>query len=171
MLKIEFALQYTYSCTSLIHIPILKPIGDENSNHCLWFLLCSKSSMLCSIPIVYTLLMHIPIIKTYGWWKLRAPSLVSAMLKIEHVMQYTYSYTLLMHIPTLKPIGDENSEHCLWFLPCSKSSMLCSLPIVILHLCIYPNSNLLAMKTHSTVSGFCCARNRVQRVFAVVVTN
>ena len=42
-------------------------------------------------------------------------------------MQYTYSYTLLIHIPILKPIGDENSEHCLWFLQCSKSSMLCNL--------------------------------------------
>ena len=42
-------------------------------------------------------------------------------------MQYTYSYTLLIHIPILKSIGDENSEHCLWFLLCSKSSMLCSI--------------------------------------------
>ena len=30
------------------------------------------------------------------------------------------------------------SEHYLWFLPCSKSSMLCSITIVILHLYIYP---------------------------------
>ena len=30
-LTIEYAMQYTYSSTSLIHIPILKPIGDENS--------------------------------------------------------------------------------------------------------------------------------------------
>ena len=91
-------MEYTYSCTLLIHIPILKPIGDE---------------------------------------ELRALSLVSAMLKIEYAMQYAYSYTLLMHIPILKPIGDENSERCLWFLLCSKSSMLCSIPIVILNLYIY----------------------------------
>ena len=41
-------------------------------------------------------------------------------------MQYSYSYILLIHIPISKPIGDENPEHCLWFLLCSKSSMLCS---------------------------------------------
>ena len=46
-------------------------------------------------------------------------------------MQYTYSYTLLIHTTIIKPIGDENSEHCLWFLVRSKSRMLCSMPIVI----------------------------------------
>ena len=66
--------------------------------------------------------------------KLRALSLVSAMLKIDYAMQYTYSYTLLIHIPILKPICDDNSEHCLWLLLCSKSSMLCSIPIAILYL-------------------------------------
>ena len=50
--KSSIPMQYTYSYPSLIHIPISKPIGDENSEHCLWFLLCSKSSMLCSVPIV-----------------------------------------------------------------------------------------------------------------------
>ena len=64
-------------------------------------------------------------------------------------MQYTYIHILLMHIPILKPIGEENSEHCLWFLPCSKSSMLCSIPIVILYLYIYPCENLVMMKTQS----------------------
>ena len=68
--------------------------------------------------------------------KLRALSLVSAILKIEYAMQYTYSYTSLIHIPISKPFGDENSEHCLWFLIRSKSSMLCSIPILILNLCI-----------------------------------
>ena len=76
-------------------------------------------------------------------------------------MQYTNSYTLLLHIPISKSIADENSEHCLWFLLCSKSSMLCSIPIVTLYLYIYPYQNLLLMKTQSTVSGFCYARNRV----------
>ena len=70
-------------------------------------------------------------------------------------MEDTYSYTLLMHIPILKPFGDENSEHCLWLLLCSKSSMLCSIPIVILFLYIYPYENLLVMKTQSTVSDSC----------------
>ena len=56
-------MQYTYSYTSLIQIPIIKPIGDENSEHGLWFLLCSKSSMLCSIPIVILLFIHTPILK------------------------------------------------------------------------------------------------------------
>ena len=65
-------------------------------------------------------------------------SIVSLTLKIESAMQYTYSCTLLIHTPILKPIGDENSEHGLWFLLCSKSSMLCSIPIVIIHLYIYP---------------------------------
>ena len=27
-------MQYTYGYVSLIHIPISKPIGDENSEHC-----------------------------------------------------------------------------------------------------------------------------------------
>ena len=39
--------------------------------------------------------------------------------------------------------------------------MLCSIPIVILYLYIYPFQNLLVMKTQSTVSGFCYAHNRV----------
>ena len=47
-------------------------------------------------------------------------------------MQYTYSHTLLILIPVLKPIGDENSEHGLLFLLCSKSSMLCSIHIFML---------------------------------------
>ena len=38
-------------------------------------------------------------------------------------MQYSYSYILLIHIPILRPIGNENSEPCLWFLLRSKSSM------------------------------------------------
>ena len=29
-------MQYTYSYTLLIHIPIFKRIGDEDSGHCLW---------------------------------------------------------------------------------------------------------------------------------------
>ena len=52
MLTIEFAMQYTYSYTLLMHLPILKLIGDEISELCIWFLLRSKLSMLCSIPIV-----------------------------------------------------------------------------------------------------------------------
>ena len=38
---------------------------------------------------------------------------------------------------------------------------LCSIPILILLLYIYPYQNLLVMKTQSTVSGFCYAQNRV----------
>ena len=86
-------------------------------------------------------------------------------------MQYTYSYTSLIHIPTLKPIGDENSGYCLWLLPCSKSSMLCSIPIVMLYLYIHPYQNLLMMKTQSTLSGFCYAQNRVCNAFSDVVPN
>ena len=185
MLISEYDMQYTYNCTLLIHILILKPIGDENSEHCLWFLLFSKSSMLCSIPIV-TLYLYMhknsnllvmkpqsPVsgfcyarnrecyavylwlyftytcthIKTYWRRKLRALSLVSTILKIEYAMQYSYSYTVLIHAQTFKPIGDETSEPCLWFLLRSKSSMLCSIPIVILYLYIYLYENLLVMKT------------------------
>ena len=51
--------------------------------------------------------------------------------------------------------ASQNSPHCLWFLLSSESSMLCSIPIVILYLCIYPYQNLLLMKTQSTFSGFC----------------
>ena len=91
-------MQYAYSYTLLIHVSILKPIGDETH---------STVSGFC-------------------------------YAQIEYAMQDAYSYTLLIHIPILKPIGDENSEPCLWFLPCSKSSMPCSIPIVILHLYIYP---------------------------------
>ena len=87
--------------------------------------------------------------------------MVSAMLKIKYAMQYTYSYTLLIHIPISKPIDDENSEPCLWFLLHSKSSMLCSIPIVILYSYIHPYQNLLMMKTQSPVYGFCYAHNRV----------
>ena len=87
--------------------------------------------------------------------------MVSTMLKIEYAMEYTYSFTLLIHIPILKPIGDENSEHCLWFLLCWEPSMLCSIPIVILYSYIYPYQNLLVRKTQTTVSGFCYAQNRV----------
>ena len=76
-------------------------------------------------------------------------------------MQYTYSSTSLIHIPILKPIGDGYTIPCLWFLLCSKSSMLCSIPTVILSLYIYPHYSLLVMKTQSTVSGFCYALNRV----------
>ena len=50
--------------------------------------------------------------------KLRAQALVSAILRSEYAMQYTYSYTSLIHITIFKPIGDGNSEHCLWFLLC-----------------------------------------------------
>ena len=44
-------------------------------------------------------------------------------------LYFAYTYT---------HIGDEKSERCLWFLLCSKSSMLCSIPIVLLSLYIYP---------------------------------
>ena len=42
-------MQYSYSYTSLIHLPILKPIHGECLEHCLWFLLRSKS---CSVGII-----------------------------------------------------------------------------------------------------------------------
>ena len=102
-------MQYTYSYTLLIHIPISKRIGGEKSEHCLWFLLCSKSSMLCSIPIVILYLYIYPY-QNVLVMKLRALSLVSTMLRIEYAMQYTYSYTLLIHIPILKRIGDETQS-------------------------------------------------------------
>ena len=44
-LKVEYAVQYSYSSTSLIHLPILKPVHGECLEHCLCFLLLSKSSM------------------------------------------------------------------------------------------------------------------------------
>ena len=37
-------MQYTDSYTLLMHIPIFKPIGDENSEHYILFLLCSLVS-------------------------------------------------------------------------------------------------------------------------------
>ena len=100
-------------------------------------LLRSKSSLLCSIPIVI-LYLYIYSYENLVVMKLRALSLVSATPKIEYSMQHTYSYRSLIHIPMLKLIGDENSEHCLWFLLCSKSSILCSITIVILYSYIYP---------------------------------
>ena len=83
------------------------------------------------------------LVKTTSLEKPRVLSLVSATLEIEYAMQYTYGYTSLIHIPILKPIGEENSEHCLWFLLLSKSSIICSIPIVLLYLYIYPYSDLL----------------------------
>ena len=129
MLKIEYAMQYTYSFTLCIHIPTLRPINVGSSGHCLWFL-------LCSIPIVILYLYIYPY-QNLLVMKLRALSLVSTMLKIEYAMQYTYSFTLRTHIPILRPINVGSSEHCLWFLLCSKSSMLCSIPIALLYVHIY----------------------------------
>ena len=108
--------------------------------------------MLCSIPIVILKLYMYPYQNLLVRKTQRALSLVSAMLEIEYAMQYTYSYTLLIHIPILKSIADENSKHCLWFLLCSKSSMLCSTTIVILHLYMYPYQNLLGIKTQRALS-------------------
>ena len=47
------------------------------------------------------------------------------MLEIEYAMQYAYAYILLVHITISKPIGDENSEHCLWFLLTELASKKC----------------------------------------------
>ena len=54
-LKIKYAFQYTYSYAWLIHTPILKPIDNGNSEHRLWFLLRSESSMqhsFCGISTI-----------------------------------------------------------------------------------------------------------------------
>ena len=104
----------------LIHIPILKPIGDGYTIFKALSLVSTTLEIEYAMQYTYsyTLLIHIPILKPIGdgYTIFKALSLVSAMLEIEYAMQYTYSSTLLTHIPILKPIGDENSEPCLWFL-------------------------------------------------------
>ena len=94
--------------------------------------------LLQTVRSSYTSLIPIPISRPIGDENSKQISLVSATLKIEYATHYTYSCTLLIHIPISRPIGDENSKHCLWFLLPSKSSMLCSIPIVILYLYLYP---------------------------------
>ena len=105
---------HTYSYTLLIHIPILKPIGGENSEHCLWFLLCSKIEYAMLYTYSYTLLILIPILKPIGDEN-SDPSLWF-LLCSKSSMKYTDSYTLLIHKPISNPICDGNSDHSLLFL-------------------------------------------------------
>ena len=62
--EIEYAMQYTDSYTSLIHLPILKPIGDETQSTVSGF--CYARNRVCYAVYLYLyLLINIPILKPF----------------------------------------------------------------------------------------------------------
>ena len=66
MLKIEYAMQYTYSSTSLIHISILQPIGDEELRALSLVSAILKIEYAMQYAYAYILLVHITIFKPIG---------------------------------------------------------------------------------------------------------
>ena len=59
-------MQYTYSYTSLIHVPILKPIGDEELRALSLVSAMLKVEYAMQYTYSYTSLIQIPILKPIG---------------------------------------------------------------------------------------------------------